>query len=125
MSDLKTHEAEQAEITSRCEVGTCDHPYCGMTSTEAAQSIMDETESAQDDNRRRAARAMLCYLPSYDEGPKTSLQDFLTDLLHLCDIAGWDFARIERDARNNYRAEAAELGVVSDPAFANIIAEEE
>ena len=125
MSNLATHEAEQAEITASCEAGTCDHPYCGMSSTEAAQSIVDTTADEPDDNRRRAARALLCYLPSYDEGPKSSLTDFMTDLLHLCDLAGWDFAETVKDARRNYQSEIGDLGVASDPAFAAIIAEEE
>lgn len=125
MSTLEEHEAEQAEITEACTNGTCEHTFCGMTATEAAQDIMDATEDEPDDNRRRAARALRCYLPSYEEGPKQSLTDFVTDLLHLCDLAGWDFAEIEQDARRNYRSEIGELGVAKDPAFARIIREEE
>ena len=28
MSNLETHEQEQAEITADCEAGTCEHPEC-------------------------------------------------------------------------------------------------
>lgn len=109
MSNLHDHEAEQAQNTAACEAGVCDHPSCGMDVGDIAQQIMDEVHS--DDNNRRAARALLCYLPTYEEDPKTSLSDFLTDLLHLCDLAGWDFARIERDARSNYMQERADMGI--------------
>lgn len=125
MDAAEIHEAEQAEITAACEAGTCEHPFCGMTATEAAQDIMNATQDEPDDNRLRAARALRCYLPSYEEGPKQSLTDFLTDLLHLCDLAGWDFAEIEEDARRNYRNEVQDLGVAADPSFARVIAEEE
>lgn len=121
MSSLEAHEAEQAEITASCEAGTCNHPHCKMGALELAQAIMDETQDEPDDNRRRAARALLCYLPSYEDEPKSSLSDFLADLLHLCDLAGWDFAEIEKRARREYRSEVGILGVAADPTFARAI----
>jgi len=35
----------------------------------------------------------------------SALIDLLTDLLHLCDVRGADFADLERRARNHYRDE--------------------
>ena len=125
MSNLETHCAEQDAITAAYEAGEGDNRYSGMSSTEAARSIMDETEDGPDDIRRRAARALLCYMPSYEDGPKASLADFLTDLMHLCDLAGWDFDAIERQARRHYLVEIDELGLAKDPAFAAVIEGEE
>lgn len=122
MSTLETHEAEQAEITAACEAGTCDHPYCGLDFAEIAGQIMEDDE-AQDTNERRAARALLAFMPSYEDTPQASIRDFLIDLMHLCDLAGWDFAEIEDDARRLYQREIGDLGPASDPAFARAIKE--
>lgn len=122
MSNLETHEAEQAEITAACEAGECGHPYCGMGAAEIAQHFMDGG-GALDDNRQRAARAYLAFTPAYDDEPESALSDLMADLMHLCDLAGWNFAGIERAARKNYQLEVAQLGAAKDPAFSRAIAE--
>lgn len=88
-----------------------------------AQRIIDEVGN-DDDNRRRAARALLAVSPAYEDAPKDALCDFLADALHLCDLAGWNFAEIEKSARRNYSAEVVELGAAKDPALARAIQEE-
>lgn len=122
MSNLATHEAEQAAITTSCEAGTCEHPDCKLGALELAQQISD-AEGLLDDNRRRAARALLCYLPAYEDEPKASLSDFLADAMHLCDLAGWDFAELTASARRNYMLELAECGIAAHPTFARAIAD--
>lgn len=122
MDATEIHEAEQAEITAACEAGTCDHPYCGMNAAEIAQHFLDGG-GALDDNRQRAARAYLTFAPAYGDTPKDGLGDFLADLLHLCDLAGWDFAEIEKAARRNYLAEVGELGTARDAGFSRAIQE--
>jgi len=123
MSTLETHQAEQAEITARCEAGECDHPYCGMDFSEAAQQIVAEATGVDSDNRRRAARALLCFSPDYDDTPRDGLSDLLSDAMHLCDLAGWDFAEICGAARRSYMVEQHDLGVASDPALKRLIQE--
>lgn len=122
MSNLETHEAEQAEITAACEAGECGHPYCGMGAAEIAQHFIDES-GALDNNRQRAAHAFLTYTTTYKDAPESALSDLMADLMHLCDLAGWNFAGIERAARKNYQLEVAQLGAAKDPAFARAIAE--
>lgn len=122
MDAAQIHEAEQAAITAACESGTCDHPYCGMNAADIAQHFMDGG-GALDDNRQRAARAYLAFAPAYDDTPKDALSDLLADILHLCDLAGWDFAEIEGRARRNYQVEVAELGTTQDAGFSRAIQE--
>lgn len=80
-------------------------------------------QAIRDDNRRRAARALLCYSPDYDDTPQDGLSDFLSDAMHLCDLAGWDFAEICKAARRSYMVEQHDLGIAKDPALARLIAE--
>ncbi len=122
MDAAEIHEAEQAEITAACEAGTCDHPCCGMDAAEIAQHFA-EGGGALDDNRQRAARAYLAFAPAYGDTPKDALSDLLADTLHLCDLAGWDFAEIEKAARRKYQVEVAELGTAQDAGFSRAIAE--
>lgn len=118
MSNLATHEAEQRAITEQWE-------NCRATPTpcEQAQQIMDETDKLPREahdypNRRRAARILLTIAPSYDDDDtQTGIQDALSDLMHLCDLAGWDFAKMQESARLNYTAEVQDLGPATDDAL--------
>lgn len=115
MTTATQHEADQAAITAACEAGACDHPECNRTPCEVAQAIMDETEANPDDNRRRAARIALAILPAYDDDTaKQGIIDAITDLLHLCDLAGWSFTHIEDQARRTYAREISELDIAAD-----------
>ena len=123
MSNLATHEAEQAAITALCATGACGHYRCNESPTERAQQIMDETAAAMDadmdyPNRRRAARILLAIAPSYDDFDiKTGIQDALTDLFHLCDLAGWDFDDLQRAAHAGYMEERHIIGIATDDAL--------
>ena len=123
MSNLATHEAEQAAITAMCEAGECDHPECNPSPCERAQEVMDETatlgaEEGDYPNRRRAARILLAIAPAYDDDDtQTGIQDAMSDLLHLCDLAGWDFHQMLDAARLNYQDEAHDLGPATDDAL--------
>jgi hypothetical protein len=113
MSNLKEHVREQDEITAAWEARL-------RTPCERAQEIMDETDRLAADahdypNKRRAARAALTILPAYDDDTaEVGVQDLLTDLLHLCDLAGWNFSTIKDAAHRNYNREVADLGVAAD-----------
>ena len=122
MSNLATHEAEQAAITAVCEAGACDHPDCNPSPCDRAQEIMDETEHDSDNNTRRAARVLLAIAPAFDDDTtEAGIQDALTNILHLCDLAGWDFAAMESEARRIYSMEVSELGLANDPALCRAI----
>jgi hypothetical protein len=127
MSNLATHEAEQAAITAACDAGTCDHPHCHPSPCERAQEIMDETATlgAEDHdypNVRRAARILLAIAPAYDDDTtEQGIEDAIADLMHLCDLAGWDFAAKCEAARANYIFEAQDLGTAADDALRTAI----
>ncbi|MDP2047573.1 MAG: hypothetical protein Q8K33_01585 [Cypionkella sp.] len=129
MSNLEEHEAEQAAITAMCEAGTCDHPDCwgNLTPCERAEQIMDETAKMADEDvdyqsHRRAARSLLCWAPAYDDDTiETGAQDMLTDFLHLCDLAGWDFADLVDRARAHYEVEVHDMGTAKDEALCKLI----
>ena len=118
MSNLATHEAEQRAITEQWENCRAD-----LTPCERAQQIMDETAElgAEDhdyQNRRRAARIALAILPAYDDDTaEQGIEDAITDLMHLCDLVGWDFAQKCEAGRRNYLFEINELGQASDDAL--------
>lgn len=119
MSNLETHMAEQDAITAQWEASRTT-----LTPCERAQQIMDETEGDPDQNRRRAARIALAILPAYDDDTaKMGIQDALSDMLHLCDLAGWDFAEIEQLARKAYRREVRDLGAAADAALRRAVEE--
>ena len=43
---------------------------------------------------------------TYDPyGERCNVTDMLTDLRHLCDAEGWDFAELDRQAYAHYTAE--------------------
>ncbi len=55
------------------------------------------------------AQKVLKYIQYYagaNEGLRTSIQDVLGDIRHLCDLEGLDFCDIERVATVNYRSES-------------------
>ena len=123
MSNLATHEAEQAAITALCATGACGHFRCNESPTERAQEVMDETatlgaEEGDYPNRRRAARILLAIAPEYDDDTtQQGIQDAMSDLFHLCDLAGWDFHQMLDAARRNYQDEAHDLGPATDDAL--------
>ena len=50
---------------------------------------------------------------TYDPyGEWCNVIDTLTDLRHLCDVKGWDFAELDRQAYNHYVTEKATGGLV-------------
>ena len=50
---------------------------------------------------------------TYDPyGEWCNIIDVLTDLRHLCDVNGWDFAELDRRAYNHYVTEKATGGLV-------------
>ena len=107
-----------AAITAEWE--TC---RAELTPCERAQEVMDETatlgaEEGDYQTRRRAARILLAIAPAYDDDDtRTGVQDALSDLLHLCDLAGWDFADMLDSARRNYQDEAHDIGTATDDAL--------
>jgi hypothetical protein len=118
MSNLATHEAEQAAITAEWETSRTELNPC-----ERAQEVMDETAQlgAEDHdypNRRRAARILLTIAPAYDDDTtEQGIEDAIADLMHLCDLAGWDFAAKCEAARANYLFEVNDLGCAADEAL--------
>jgi hypothetical protein len=123
MSNATDHQTEQDAITAQCEAGTCDHPECTLSPCERALEVMNETaalinEGPDYPNCRRAARILLAIAPAYDDDDtKTGFQDALSDLMHLCDLAEWDFSEMMYDARRNYANEAHDLGTATDEAL--------
>lgn len=122
MSNLDTHEAEQAAITAQWEASRAH-----ITPCERALQIMQETEAQAAEegdypNSRRAARALLAVYPAYDDDDTlTAISDVLSDIMHLCDAAGWDFSDIQTKAHRNYLREVNELGPAADPNLAAAI----
>lgn len=56
--------------------------------------------------KRCAKRAEDIVKREYDpQDPKTSTQDMLTNILHLCNVKGWDYYEIFDDARMHANAE--------------------
>lgn len=99
MSTLETHEAEQAEITARCEAGTCEHPHCHILPQNHVRA-------------ERAAEALRkwCCVAGESDGasniasPET-FADLLTDLMHFANREGVDFAEAILTASINHEAE--------------------
>lgn len=58
-------------------------------------------------NQQRASYAadLLAASEHYDGTDPTGLQDLLSDLMHLCNGKGYDFAEILRVAADNFSAE--------------------
>lgn len=124
MSNLETHEAEQSAITAMCEAGTCDHPDChgNMTWDRMAQKILDDPETSLSDNRRKAIRAFFAIYPAYDDDTlAVGLMDALSDIRHLCDLAGINFDEVSAKAADFYRDEEATNGKAIDDGLRQII----
>ena len=91
-----------------------------MKPCERAQEIMDETDRLGSEahdypNKRRAARAALTVLPAYDDDDAiTGVKDALSDIMHLCDLAGWSFADLCESARSIYMFEVEDLEPAED-----------
>ena len=66
--------------------------------TEQAQSCGASKERAQVDD---------------PHGARCNVIDMLTDLRHLCDAKGWDFADLDRQAYQHYRTEKEAGGLVA------------
>lgn len=82
---------------------------------QVVEEVMIETLGL-DDNARSAARALRTIYPEYDDDTaKTGIMDCLADIRHLCDLMGWSFAELDRDAQYNYSREAADFGVAEHP----------
>lgn len=104
--------AEQNALTA-ASVARGDY---NPTPTEVARHILDQSAGAAEiDNTTRAAHALLAFFPSYDDAEvKTGLIDCITDILHLCDLAGFSFAEVEKKARTHYQRELMAHGAAHD-----------
>jgi hypothetical protein len=67
-------------------------------------------------NERRAGWAMVAVeafmaetMPGADEDVETGFYDLLVDMIHLCDVEGWNFLAILARARLCYEEEQEEL----------------
>lgn len=112
MSNIETHLAEQAVITAAA-VPTIPSII--------AREIIDSTD---DDRRleRCAARAFLAVAPSYNDYTLSSgLADALTDIRHLCDIAGFDWQAMLATANRQYADDHAQYGKASNEQLAESI----
>lgn len=70
------------------------------TATEVAQAILDGEKR---NPNACAARALLNIMPVYGDGNlKEAMRDALIDMLHLCDVAEYDFSEIQGDATRLY-----------------------
>ena len=56
--------------------------------------------------KQRAKSLTTLLNKTYDPyGKQCNVIDMLTDLRHLCDVKGWDFADLDRQAYAHYTAE--------------------
>lgn len=86
-----------------------------------AHAVLNDDEKLES-SERRAARAILCYFPDYDDcDAQTGMADLLTDLRHLCDLMGWSFSEIDEKAIRQHRAEVADCGYASDEKLSKAI----
>ncbi|MFV1626843.1 hypothetical protein VWY34_14240 [Phaeobacter sp. JH20_02] len=81
------------------------------------------SEIEDNDNSTRAARALRAIYPAYDDDTAaTAVRDVLTDLRHLCDLMGWDFAQMDKEAHRGYQVELSDCGGPAvNPAFSSAI----
>lgn len=118
------HQLEQDQISKACEDGDCDHADCSTNKPwhQRVDEIMDETRADTDDNKRRAARVMRAIYPEYDDDTlNTAVHDVLSDLRHLCDLMGWNFAEIDAASQKTYTREVVELGTAQDAELYAIV----
>lgn len=57
------------------------------------------------ENRIHAISAEKALKAVYDDADEDAIADILSDLRHLCDAQGRDFAKIDRRAYRNYAGE--------------------
>ena len=103
MSTAEEHEREQAAITAACEAANPDDW------AEMCDRILHEELGEHIPNYRRAARALRAIYPGYHgDDLEATLTDALTDIRHLCDLAGYDFFDLDGRAKDHYQAEIYE-----------------
>jgi len=62
--------------------------------------------------KQRAKSLTTILNKTYDpHGARGNVTDMLTDLRHLCDVKGWDFADLDRQAYQRYLTEKEAGGV--------------
>ena len=63
--------------------------------------------------KQRAKSLTTLLNKTYDPcGARRNVTDILTDLRHLCDVKGWDFADLDRQAYQHYIEEKEAGGLV-------------
>ena len=63
--------------------------------------------------KQRAKSLATLLNKTYDpHGARCNVTDMLTDLRHLCDVNGWDFADLDRQAYEHYIGERYAGGLV-------------
>lgn len=63
--------------------------------------------------KQRAKSLTTILNKTYDpHGARGNVTGMLTDLRHLCDVKGWDFADLDRQAYQHYREEKEAGGLV-------------
>lgn len=104
--DMGTHCMPHAQIIAATVTSVTWH--------DAVESVMADTNGS-DDNSRMAARVLRTIYPAYDDDTaKTAVMDCLSDLRHLCDLMGWDFADLNTHAHQNYSAEVVAHGTAEN-----------
>lgn len=64
--------------------------------------------------KQRAKSLTTLLNKTYDpHGAQENVTDMLTDLRHLCDVNGWDFADLDRQAYQHYVTEKEAGGLVA------------
>jgi hypothetical protein len=64
--------------------------------------------------KQRAKSLTTLLNKTYDpHGARRNVIDMLTDLRHLCDVKGWDFADLDRHAYQHYVTEKEAGGLVA------------
>ena len=62
--------------------------------------------------QRAKSLTTLLHKTSDPPGAQENVTDMLTDLRHLCDVKGWDFADLDRHAYQHYVTEKEAGGLV-------------
>ncbi|WP_065321764.1 hypothetical protein [Tritonibacter mobilis] len=108
--------AARQERMDAVQLRTLDEARADANEDAAETSVAWHTPVQVDDtdNSTRAARVLQAIYPAYDDDTaETAVRDVLTDLRHLCDLMGWDFADLDRDAHETYFRELSECGGVA------------
>ena len=92
------------------------------TWNDIATKLIDDADDSEITPDYRAAKALRTIYPAYGNSDlHTGLIDALSDVLHLCDLAGLDFTQVLTKARGHYRQELHAYGVASHPQLAEAI----